>query len=105
MLTLGGPDPTYYRGIINWSPLSGTKLWQMKVQKILIKGQPIVCLTGCEAFADTGATLIHGPKGEVEELILATGATWSNEHYEVLQLIYNTPNYNVTLLLYLSSPF
>lgn len=95
MLTLGGPDSTYYRGEISWSPLTGTKLWQLKMGGILVKGEPIACKNGCEAFADTGATLIHGPKGEVEDVLTAVGAQWSPQYYEVKMICILNMNLNI----------
>lgn len=42
-----------------------------------------VCSKGCQAFVDSGASLIHGPSKEVKALNKLLGATYSNGAYTI----------------------
>nr|AEE69372.1 cathepsin D [Fasciola gigantica] len=74
-LLLGGIDPNYYTGDITYVPVTHEAYWQFKVDKIEFPGVSI-CADGCQAIADTGTSLIAGPKKEVDALNEQIGGTW-----------------------------
>ena len=40
-----------------------------------MNGEPMFCVDGCQAIADTGTSLLAGPSKEVEKLNHMIGAT------------------------------
>ncbi|CAN0331261.1 unnamed protein product [Rangifer tarandus platyrhynchus] len=61
VLMFGGVDHSYYKGKLNWIPVSQTKSWLITVDRISMNGRVIGCEYGCEALVDTGTSLIYGP--------------------------------------------
>ncbi|MXQ90797.1 hypothetical protein E5288_WYG016194 [Bos mutus] len=61
MLMLGGRDKAYYKGQLNWIPLSRVGDWHINIDHISMKGKLIGCSGGCEALVDTGTSLINDP--------------------------------------------
>ncbi|KAA0200718.1 Cathepsin d lysosomal aspartyl protease [Fasciolopsis buskii] len=74
-LILGGTDPNYYIGDVTYVPVTHEAYWQFKLDKIEFPGVS-VCADGCQAIADTGTSLIAGPKKEVDVLNEQIGGTW-----------------------------
>jgi cathepsin D len=74
-LILGGVDPDKTKGGITYTPVIKKGYWQFKMDKISANGSPLVCEDGCEAIADTGTSLIAGPKDEVAKIQKLIGAT------------------------------
>jgi cathepsin D len=74
-LTLGGIDSKRYTGSIAYSNVTREGYWQFKMDRINSKGAAIACSNGCNAIADTGTSLIAGPKGDVQKIQEAIGAT------------------------------
>eukprot|EP00668_Euglena_longa_P028977 GGOE01036314.1.p1 GENE.GGOE01036314.1~~GGOE01036314.1.p1 ORF type:complete len:397 (+),score=113.44 GGOE01036314.1:179-1192(+) len=72
-LTLGGIDPTQFKGSLAWVPLSSKTYWAFQVDGIHIAGRQL-CDKRCEAIADTGTSLIAGPIAAVRELNRVIGA-------------------------------
>ncbi|GLD64450.1 pepsin A-like protein [Lates japonicus] len=69
MLILGGTDPSYYTGGINWIPLYGaTNFWNIQIQSITINGNTVACSGGCEAVVDSGTSLIIGPSKDINNI-------------------------------------
>nr|AOD75397.1 cathepsin D-like protein [Tyrophagus putrescentiae] len=79
-IIFGGSDPNFYQGEFTYAPLTKLGYWQFTMHGILIENQSDnkivghVCEAGCEAIADTGTSLIAGPKDQVEHLNRALGA-------------------------------
>ncbi|XP_020766595.1 pregnancy-associated glycoprotein 2-like [Odocoileus virginianus] len=61
VLMFGGVDHSYYKGKLNWIPVSRTLSWLITVDRISMNGRVIGCEHGCEALVDTGTSLIYGP--------------------------------------------
>ena len=80
-IIFGGSDPNYYQGDFTYAPLIRLGYWQFQLHGIVIENQSNnkivghVCESGCEAIADTGTSLIAGPKDQVDHLNKAIGAT------------------------------
>jgi len=75
-LTLGGLDPDHYKGDITYVPVSKKGYWQFDMAGITVgDGKATGCDGGCPAIADSGTSLIAGPKDQVEKINTAIGAT------------------------------
>ncbi|XP_071350350.1 pepsin A-like [Trachinotus anak] len=69
VLILGGTDPSYYTGGINWIPLyHATNFWNIQIQSVTINGNTVACSGGCEAVVDSGTSLIIGPSKDINNI-------------------------------------
>ncbi|KAJ1065710.1 hypothetical protein K5549_007705 [Capra hircus] len=75
VLMLGGVDKAYYKGQLNWIPLSRVGDWRINIDHISMKGKLIGCSGGCEALVDTGTSLINGPTRLVTNIQRLIGTT------------------------------
>jgi len=73
-LTLGGMDSKHYFEPITWVPVDKKGYWQFAMDKIVGGGEALGCTNGCQAIADTGTSLLVGPKDEVERIQHKIGA-------------------------------
>jgi len=67
VLMLGGLDPAYYTGPVHYVPVIRKAYWQFDLGGIAVGGSRIVAKT--TAIADTGTSLLIGPKTELKKLI------------------------------------
>ncbi|KRY66690.1 Lysosomal aspartic protease, partial [Trichinella pseudospiralis] len=74
LITFGGVDEKYYIGNITWVPLTKERYWEFEMKAITVGNEQVGCMDGCTAIADTGTSLIAGPKDEVQRLQEAIGA-------------------------------
>lgn len=65
-MTLCGTDSQHYTGELSYVPLSKKAYWQFTVDSVSVNALKIS--TNFEAIADTGTSLIVGPKDAVEKL-------------------------------------
>ncbi|XP_048216790.1 pepsin A-5-like [Perognathus longimembris pacificus] len=65
VLMLGGVDPSYYHGDLNWVPVSKPKYWQVAMDSISVNGEVVACDGGCQGILDTGTSLLTGPRDSV----------------------------------------
>nr|NP_001272493.1 pregnancy-associated glycoprotein-10 precursor [Capra hircus]AAF05749.1 pregnancy-associated glycoprotein-10 [Capra hircus] len=61
VVMFGGVDHRYYKGELNWIPLTKAGDWSVRVDRITMRGEVIACADGCTALLDTGSSLIQGP--------------------------------------------
>ena len=71
VLMLGGVDRRYYTGELQYVPVTRPAYWQFALDEIRLGGQKVV--SGTSAIADTGTSLLVGPKEEVTKLIQSLG--------------------------------
>jgi len=74
-LTLGGMDPKHYIEPITWVSVNKKGYWQFSMDKIVSGDSVLGCASGCQAIADTGTSLLIGPKDEVLKIQQKIGAT------------------------------
>jgi len=73
-LHLGGTDSTKYTGDIHHVPLTNETYWEFAMQGVKV-GTTEFCPSGdCRAIADSGTSLLAGPKEIVKEINKAIGA-------------------------------
>eukprot|EP00296_Roombia_truncata_P007874 JP446331.1.p1 GENE.JP446331.1~~JP446331.1.p1 ORF type:complete len:384 (+),score=199.32 JP446331.1:62-1153(+) len=73
-LMFGGVDPDYYTGDFTYVPLTATTYWQFAMDGITVGKETLGCAGGCQAIADTGTSLLAGPKADVDAINKMLGA-------------------------------
>ncbi|KAM3178085.1 hypothetical protein ACTXT7_003277 [Hymenolepis weldensis] len=66
-LMLGGYNESLIDGPITYAPITREAFWEFHTDKIEVNSQDL-CKGGCAAIADTGTSLITGPKEEIRKL-------------------------------------
>ncbi|XP_070283352.1 pepsin F-like [Myotis yumanensis] len=74
VVMFGGVDHSYYRGELQWVPVSEQGFWQVTVDSISMNGTVVACPGGCQAIVDTGASLLIGPHDPVLNILKSINA-------------------------------
>lgn len=72
-LLLGGVDEAHYTGDFHYVPLTNETYWEFAMDGVSI-GTDKYCVGGCRAIADSGTSLLAGPKAAVKQINDAIGA-------------------------------
>jgi len=72
-MTLGGTDPAHYHGNVTWAPVTLRAYWEFAVEGMVMGGEEL-CPGGCKAIADTGTSMMTGPKEAVDKIVKMVGA-------------------------------
>ncbi|XDB65898.1 hypothetical protein AB1E18_019208 [Capra hircus] len=83
VVMFGGVDHRYYKGELNWIPLTKAGDWIIRLDSISIKRKVIACSGDCEAVVDTGATYIGGPRTLVNKIQKLIGARRRGNKYTI----------------------
>uniref|UniRef100_A0A4W2HAC8 Pregnancy-associated glycoprotein 2-like n=1 Tax=Bos indicus x Bos taurus TaxID=30522 RepID=A0A4W2HAC8_BOBOX len=84
VVMFGGVDHRYYKGELNWIPVSQPHHWLISMNHISMNGNIVACSHGCQAFVDTGTSLIYGPTDLVTNINKLMNARLENSEYAVL---------------------
>uniref|UniRef100_A0A8C6E2A5 Peptidase A1 domain-containing protein n=1 Tax=Moschus moschiferus TaxID=68415 RepID=A0A8C6E2A5_MOSMO len=82
-LMFGGVDHRFYRGELNWVPVTQTRHWQISMNRISMNGNVVACSRGCQALVDTGTSLIYGSTDEANNINKLLNAHLDNSEYVV----------------------
>jgi cathepsin D len=74
-ITFGGIDESRYSGDITYVPLVSETYWAFKMDDLKVAGESMGVCTNCNAIADTGTSLIAGPKDAITKINNKIGAT------------------------------
>lgn len=73
-IIFGGVDENFFNGPITYTNVTSEGYWQFKMNSVRVEGGLELCKGGCQAIADTGTSLIAGPKAEVRQINEKLGA-------------------------------
>ncbi|KAK9077372.1 hypothetical protein SSX86_005709 [Deinandra increscens subsp. villosa] len=73
-VVFGGVDPTHYKGMHTYVPVTQKGYWQFDMGDIVIHGkEPGFCVSGGSAIVDSGTSLIAGPTTMINQINYAIG--------------------------------
>jgi cathepsin D len=73
-ITFGGIDAARYTGDITYVPLNSQTYWAFVIDDMTIGGKSASLCTKCQGIADTGTSLIAGPKDAMTQINNMIGA-------------------------------
>jgi phytepsin len=75
-LVLGGMDPAHFTGPITYIPLTNQTYWEFALDSVSLDGAHVACGAGagCHAIADSGTSLLAGPKDAIAAINKKIGA-------------------------------
>jgi len=73
-LHLGGVDSSKYTGDFHYVPLTNETYWEFAMDQVSVGGTQFCPGGNCRAIADSGTSLLAGPKDVVKEINKAIGA-------------------------------
>ncbi|XP_011257733.1 lysosomal aspartic protease-like [Camponotus floridanus] len=82
-LILGGSDPTRYKGILRFVPVTRRGSWQFTIDKIKLDNNNILCTDNCQALVNIGIGVIIGPTSDIIKINKFIGTINVNGEEEV----------------------
>ncbi len=73
-LLLGGSDPQYYSGNLQWVPLLAKTYWEITLGDVQVNGKSYTASSSTKAIVDSGTSLMTGPSEQIAQLAKAVGA-------------------------------
>ncbi|KAF7978613.1 hypothetical protein HWV62_45354 [Athelia sp. TMB] len=64
-LTVGGTNPSLYKGGFTYAPVTTKGYWQVKLDSVAVNNNPVASLGAIDSIIDTGTTLILGNPEQV----------------------------------------
>ncbi|XP_061013187.1 pregnancy-associated glycoprotein 1-like [Dama dama] len=92
-LSFSGDTPPIFDNLMNQGAIS-EPVFAFYLSNISINSRVIACNGGCEAFVDTGTSLILGPRRLVDNILRLFGAT---KHYVSCSAVNTLPFINFTI--------
>ncbi|KAB0357410.1 hypothetical protein FD754_001566, partial [Muntiacus muntjak] len=90
VVMLGGVDHSYYKGKLNWIPVSESRYWQITMDRISMNGKLIGCSNRCQAILDTGNPSVCGPTRLITKIQRLIGARPSKGCRDLISRRVNT---------------
>ncbi|XP_004389364.1 pepsin F-like [Trichechus manatus latirostris] len=99
VVMFGGVDPAYYKGELNWVPVTRPFFWQFTVSSISMNGAVIGCDSGCHAILDTGTSLVTGPPEPIFNIqrIINARQSYGGEYIMDCEAINTLPDIIITI--------
>ncbi|XP_054581384.1 pepsin F-like [Eptesicus fuscus] len=99
VVMFGGVDPSYYRGELQWVPVSEQGYWQVTVDSISMDSKVVACADSCQAFMDTGTSLVIGPTNSVLNILRNISAQNTSTSWYVVscEAIHSLPDIVFTI--------
>ncbi|CAD6237587.1 unnamed protein product [Miscanthus lutarioriparius] len=81
-IVFGGIDPSHHKGNHTYVPVTRKGYWQFDMGDVLIGGKSTeFCAAGCAAIADSGTSLLAGPKTQPAKICSSVGlCTFDGTH-------------------------
>ncbi|XP_011957334.2 LOW QUALITY PROTEIN: pregnancy-associated glycoprotein 2-like [Ovis aries] len=83
VVMFGGVDRRFYKGELNWVPVSQPRHWLISMNHISMNGSIVACSHGCQAFVDTGTSLIYSSTDLVTNINKLLNARLEDSEYAV----------------------
>ncbi|KAK1335414.1 hypothetical protein QTO34_003200 [Cnephaeus nilssonii] len=99
VVMFGGVDPSYYRGELQWVPVSEQGYWQVTLDSISMDGKVVGCADSCQAIMDTGTTLVIGPTNSILNILRSISAQNTSTGWYVVscEAIHSLPDIVFTI--------
>ncbi|XP_054581397.1 pepsin F-like [Eptesicus fuscus] len=99
VVMFGGVDPSYYRGELQWVPVSEQGYWQVTVDSISMDGKVVACPGSCQAIMDTGTSLVIGPTNPILNILrnISAQTTSTGEYVVSCEAIHSLPDIVFTI--------
>ncbi|KAK1335417.1 hypothetical protein QTO34_003203 [Cnephaeus nilssonii] len=99
VVMFGGVDPSYYRGELQWVPVSTQGYWQVTLDSISMDGKVVGCADSCQAIMDTGTSLVTGPTNPILNILrnISAQTTSTGEYVISCEAIHSLPDIIFTI--------
>ncbi|XP_072756818.1 lysosomal aspartic protease-like [Anoplolepis gracilipes] len=101
-LTFGGTNSAHYDGELFYIPVTRKEYWQFTIDSFQV-GDDNLCTNGCQAIADTGASLIYAPSSYIDVINEKIGADSNGyvncsqlDEFPTIAVVLNNKTFNLT---------